>query len=174
MLEPLKMTHLNSDDVEPIPYTVDEFARLVMRSRHDVSEMISRGQLKCITNGTRLRIPVSEVRRLFDEQLAIEKEIRKDIARARRGIGKNDHVEPEPYTVKEFARRIRRRAHEVVQMVSRGELRVRIPMGEFRRHLGEKATLLEGVQLGIAQGIRDEIVEEVGLDKRGNTQYRCK
>jgi hypothetical protein len=54
------MTHSDLDGIEPIPYTVDEFARLMMGSCRDVLEMISRGQLKCITVGTCSRIPVSE------------------------------------------------------------------------------------------------------------------
>jgi hypothetical protein len=52
------------DRVVPVPYTVDEFARLMRGRRDDVFDMISRGQLKCITDGTRPRIPVSEARRL--------------------------------------------------------------------------------------------------------------
>jgi excisionase family DNA binding protein len=181
MLEPLIMTHLNFDCVEPIPYTVDEFARLMRGSRREVFEMISRGQLKCITDGTRPRIPVSEVRRLVEEQLAIEEEIREDLARVRRGIDKNDRVEPEPYTIKEFARRNRIRPREVVEMISRRKLscvtygnRLRIPMSEMRRHVNKAVTDLEGVQVGIALAIRDGIAEEVGLDKHGNMLYRGK
>jgi hypothetical protein len=143
--------------------------------------MISCGKLTCITDGTRPRIPVSEMRRLVEELLTIEEEIRNDIARARRGIDKKDHVEPEPYTVKEFARRIRSRPREVFEMISRGELscvtygnRMRIPMSEMRRHVDKSAADLEAVQVGIALGIRDGIAEEVGLDKHGNMLYRGK
>jgi hypothetical protein len=121
------------------------------------------------------------VRRLVDKQLAIDEEIRKDIARARRGIDKNDHVEPEPYSVREVAHRIRRSPREVGKMVSRGELScityengVRISVSEVRRCVDKEVTALEGIQLGIAQGIRYGLVEEVGLDKHGNTLYKCK
>ncbi len=172
------MTHLNFDCVEPVPYTIDEFARLMRGHRRDVLDMISRGQLKCITDGTRPRIPVSEVRRLIEEQHAIEEEIREDLARVRGGIDKNDRVEPEPYTVKEFARRIRSRPREVVEMISRGELscvtcgnRLRIPMSEMRRCVDKEVTDLEGVQKGIAPAIRDGIAEELGPDKHGNMLF---
>jgi hypothetical protein len=181
MLEQPTMKPLDFDCVEPIPYTIDEFASFIRGSRRDVFEMIACGKLTCVTDGTRPRIPISEIRRLVEELLTIEEEIRNDIARARRGIDKKEHVEPEPYTVKEFAHRIRSRPREVFKMISRGELscvtygnRMRIPMSEMRRHVIKDFSGLEGVQLGIALAIRDGIAEEVGLDKHGNMLYRGK
>ena len=173
------MEHLNFDCVEPVAYTVDEFARLIHCRRRDVRDMISSGRLKCITDGIRPRIPVSEVRRLIDEQFIIEVEARKDIAQLRGGLDKKDGVEPEPYTVKEFARRILRRRQEVVEMMSRGDLscvsygsHLKIPIGEMRRLVYKSVDDGEGVARGIALAIRNGIVEEIGPDKDGNMIFR--
>jgi hypothetical protein len=170
-----------NDRVDPVPYTVREFACLIGVRPRDVVEMTSRGKLKCITDGIHARIPVSEARRLVEEVLTIEEEIREDIARFRRGIEENDRVDPEPYTVKEFARRIRARPRDVIEMISRGKLNcvtfgtsLRIPVNEMRRRVYEQLTNEEGVHEGIALAIRDGIVEEVGLDKHGNMVFRRK
>jgi excisionase family DNA binding protein len=66
------MTHMLLDPngrVEPVPYSIDEFAEETGCGRRAVLRMIADGDLKTITVGADERIPASELRRILVEDL---------------------------------------------------------------------------------------------------------
>lgn len=62
----MKQVTSNKDGhVEPLPYSIEEFARETGNDRRVVEKMVSSGQLKTV--GANRRIPVSEACRIYQE-----------------------------------------------------------------------------------------------------------
>jgi excisionase family DNA binding protein len=66
--------------IEPVPYSIDEFARETGIDRRAVLQMITNGDLKTIKVGADQRIPVSEFRRILVEVLDRREGLRMGIA----------------------------------------------------------------------------------------------
>ena len=77
------MTHTLLDPngrIEPVPYTIDEFAEETGLGRRAVLQMIANGDLKTITVGADQRIPASEPRRILVEVLDRNEGLRMGLA----------------------------------------------------------------------------------------------
>jgi len=57
--------------VEPRLFTPEQAARQLMVSRSTISRRIANGEIQAVKVGNRHRIPYSEVRRVWDEQMNI-------------------------------------------------------------------------------------------------------
>jgi len=57
--------------IEPKLYTPEQAARQLMVSRSTISRRIASGEIQSVKVGNRHRIPYSEVRRVWDEQMNI-------------------------------------------------------------------------------------------------------
>ncbi len=67
-------------NVDPVPYSIEEFAKETGIGRKAVIQRIASGDLKTVQVGVYQRIPVSELRRLLNEVVDHVEEVRMALA----------------------------------------------------------------------------------------------
>ncbi len=88
--------------IEPIPYSINEFAKETGLGRKAVIQRIASGDLKTVQVGVYQRIPVSELRRLLNEVVDHIEEVRMAFAIAlQHGIIKEVEVDEQGSVVYE-------------------------------------------------------------------------
>ena len=180
--------------LDPEPYTVEDFARETVSDCDAVRAMMSNGQLKTVTHRGVQRICASEACRVFgdghqsiiegvltrmlERRLQIAQDLRSGLVKEA-GVDRHGcmlyqcsveriksepqgQLDPEPYTVEDFARETHNNCEAVRAMMSNGQLKTvtirgvqRICASEACRLYGDRLKrMLDGVLAEILEGRR--------------------
>jgi excisionase family DNA binding protein len=69
-------------DLEPVPYSIEEFARAIGSDSRTVRQKIADGKLKTVPVGMDQRIPFTELRRTMEETVQQAHDLRQGLALA--------------------------------------------------------------------------------------------